>query len=64
MGIIRDSNWNKVGEVDGNIIRDSNWNKVGEIDGTIIRDSNWNKIGEVEGGLHTAVGGAALLLLL
>jgi len=80
IGAIRDSHWNKVGEVDGNDIRNSqykkvgeidgtairnaSWKKVGEIDGSIIRDSNWRKIGEVEGGFHTAVGGAALLLLL
>jgi hypothetical protein len=62
--IIRDSNWDKVGEVDGNVIRDSSWDKVGEVDGEVIRDSSWNKVGEIDGSASKAAKAAAGLLLL
>lgn len=64
MTTIRDSRWDKVGEIDGDIIRDSRWGKVGEIDGDIIRDSKWNKVGEIDGNATDAQKAAAALLLL
>lgn len=45
----KDMNGNKEFEIKDGVIRDNNWNKLGEIDEDgYIRDKNYNRVGRIE----------------